>query len=159
MINVIEGIIATLKDLTKRVNTLETQGKALYTNLGGYAIPLVAGEALYEGEVVQITQGGGADGKVFKNAIDSDMPIGVVYADAAINAVVYVVISGIAYVLPEAAVTAARGYVMVSSDATAGRVDQATAVPAITVHVREVGHFLDTGTGAGVKTRAIIHFN
>ena len=71
----------------------------------------------------------------------------------------YVVIGGIAYVLPNAADTATRGYVIYSSSTTAGRVDQASAVPAITVHVREVGHWLETGSGAGVKARAIIHFN
>lgn len=157
--NVIEGILSSLNDLTKRINRLEVQVRPFYTQYGGFAVKLVAGENLSEGEVVQITQAGGADGKVYKNAIDSDMPIGVCYADALANASVYVVISGIAYVLPEAAVTAARGYIIYSSDATAGRVDQDTALPAVAKHNREIGHFLDTGTGNGVKTRAILHFN
>jgi len=158
-VNTIEGILNELMQLSKRVSRIESMGRPLYTIYGGFAVSLVAGENLAEGEVVQITQAGGADGKVFKNAIDGDMPIGVVYKAASADAVVYVVISGIAYVLPNAADTAARGYVIYSSTTTAGRVSQATAVPAATTHMREVGHFLDTGTGAGVKTRAILHFN
>lgn len=157
--NVIDGILKSISDLADRVGRLETAGHALYTKYGGYAISLIAGENLSEGEVVQITQAGGADGKVYKNAIDGDMPVGVVYRDAVADAAVYVVVSGIAYVLPEAAVTATRGYIIYSSDATAGRVDQAATLPAVASHNREVGHFLDTGSGNGVKTRAILHFN
>ena len=157
--NALDSIITSIEDLKKRVSRLEVRGRAIYTKYGGYAIPLVAGENLAEGEVVMITQAGGADGKVYKNAVDSDMPVGVVYADALADAAVYVVVIGIAYVLPNAADTAVRGYIIYSSSTTAGRVNQATAAPAIAVHVREVGHFLDTGAGAGVKTRAVIHWN
>ena len=128
--NVMDGILVTLKDLAKRVGRLEVQGGALYTPIGGYAIAVTAGENLSEGEVVQITQGvGGGDDRVYKNAIDGDMPVGVVYKDAVADATVWIVVIGIAYVLPKAADTAVRGYVIYSSGTTAGRVDQATAVP------------------------------
>lgn len=157
--NVIDGILKSISDLSDRIGRMETTGHALYTKYGGYAVSLIAGEILAEGEVVQITQAGGADGKVYKNAIDGDMPIGVVYKAAVADAAVYVVVAGIAYVLPEAGYTATRGYIIYSSDATAGRVDQATTLPAVAFHNREVGHWLDTGTGNGVKTRAILHFN
>jgi hypothetical protein len=135
------------------------QLEVLLTPIGGVAIKVVAGENLFEGEVVQITQAGGADGKVYKNAVNSDMPVGVVYADALADEDVWIVVSGIAYVLPTAGVTATRGYVIYSSGTTAGRVDQAASVPAALQHFREVGHFLFTGSGNGVKTKAIIHFN
>ncbi len=157
--NVIDGILRDLSKSTKSIARVETHGHILYTQYGGFAIIVTAGENLAEGEVVQITQGGGADGKVYKNAIDSDMPMGVVYKDALADASVCIVVSGIAYVLPEAGETAVRGYVIYSSNATAGRVDQSTAIPAVAFHNREIGHFLDTGSGNGVKTRAVIHFN
>ena len=138
---------------------MEEREQRMITPLGGVAIKVVAGETLYEGEVVYIKITSGADGKVWKAPLDSDMPVGIVYQDAAANANCWIVVSGIAYVLPTAGVTAARGNVIYCSASTAGRVDQATTVPAITTHVREVGHFLDTGSGNGAKTRAIIHWN
>ncbi len=67
--------------------------------------------------------------------------------------------AGIARVLPLANVTAGRGQVIYCSGTTAGRVDQAAALPAVANHNREVGHFIDAGTGNGAATRAIIHWN
>lgn len=134
--------------------------KAGFTAEGGLFVNVVAGENLSRGEVVYSQQGaGGADGKVYKNPVDGDMPLGIVYADAVSNAAVKVVVSGIAYVLPQAAITATRGYVLYSSATTAGRADQAASVPAALQHFREIGHWIDTGSGNGVLTRAIIHFN
>jgi hypothetical protein len=86
------------------------------------------------------------------------MPIGVVFADATANAEVVVVTSGIAYVLPESDQTGARGNVIFVSASEAGRVDQSASTPT-TEHWREVGHFIDTGSGNGALTRAILHFN
>jgi len=125
---------------------------------GGYAVKLTAGETLNKGEVVYFQQGG-TNNNVIKNPIDGDMPIGIVYATVSSTAGVWVVISGIAEVLPNAADTAAMGYVIYSSSTTAGRVDQANTVPAAATHFKECGHFIATGTGAGVLTKAIIHFN
>ena len=119
---------------------------------------MLAGEDLLEGEIVYIPQDAVAL-TVKKNYVDSDMPIGVVYADANIGELVQIVVSGIAYVLPEAAVTLTKGYILYSSDATAGRVDQSSVLPSVTLHNREIGHVLENGSGAGVKARAIIHFN
>lgn len=125
---------------------------------GGYAVKLIAGEALNKGEVVYMNQAG-TDLKVTKNPINGDMPLGIVYADAAQDAGVWIVTSGVAEVLPNAADTAARGYVIYSSTTTAGRVSQSATVPDITTHMRECGHFIASGSGAGVLTKAIIHFN
>jgi hypothetical protein len=126
---------------------------------GGQAIKVVAGENLALGEVVYIKQASGADGKVWKAPIDSDMPVGVVYAAANADADVWVVVSGIVSVLPTSGVTAARGEIIYCSGTTAGRVDQSTTLPAVAPHNREVGHWLDTGSGNGAATRAIVHFN
>ena len=147
--------------LKKRNDRLDTGRPVMaqITPLGGLAVKLTAGEALAEGEIVQITQGaGGADLTVFKNAVDGDMPIGAVYKAASINTSVWVVVSGVGYVLPDAADTTTRGYIIYSSASTAGRVDSSATIPLVALHNREVGHLLE-GAAAGVKARAILHFN
>lgn len=134
-------------------------GKFRTTVEGGQAVKLVAGEALNAGEVVYVKISFGADGKVWKNPADGDMPVGVVYASASADADVWVVVSGLASVLPTSSVTAARGNIIYSSATEAGRVDQAATLPAVAPHNREVGHYLDTGSGNGAAARAIVHFN
>ena len=124
---------------------------------GGFYIQVVAGETLTRGQVVMMSAT--TDGRVVKNAIDGDMPIGVVYADAASAAAVKIVVSGIAYVLPDTGITAARGNVIYSSSTAAGLVQQASSVPVAATHFREIGHWLDTGSGNGAICRAVIHFN
>ena len=128
------------------------------TPYGGHSVWLIAGEDLLEGEIVAISTTGVAL-TVVKNPIDSDFPIGAVYANANVGELVQVVVGGIAYVLPEAAATLTKGYIIYSSDAEAGRVDQSSALPSVTLHNREIGHLLETGSGAGVKARAILHWN
>lgn len=159
------GSTSTTKT-TVRGDVVTTNGStnaAGITKEGGFWVRMVAGEALYRGEVVASIQGaGGADGKVWKcptSGNENDMPLGVVYADASANAEVWIITSGIAYVLPTSGVTATRGYVLTASTTTAGRVDQAATVPAAATHFKEVGHFIDTGSGNGALTRAIVHFN
>lgn len=160
-----DSFILSLKTIWRRLDRLELVAHhhthaGMITIYGGYAVKLIAGENLAEGEVVQITQGaGGATMTVFKNAINSDMPMGVVYEAASLGAAVYVVVAGVAYVLPNPNDTATRGYIIYSSTGTAGRVDQANAVPAVATHVKEVGHWLETAVAGGTKARAIIHFN
>lgn len=145
--------------LDARIATLETDRTAE----GGRTVTLVAGENLTRGEVVSLIQGaGGADGKVWKtpsSGNEVDMPIGVVYASASANADVRVVVAGIAHVLPEAGITATRGNVLLTSTSTAGRVTQSATGAATAAHWRECGHFIDTGSGNGAITRAIVHFN
>jgi hypothetical protein len=148
-----------IRELERKLKLMEEREQRMITPLGGVAIRVVAGENLYEGEVVYIKITSGADGKVWKAPTDSDMPVGIVYQDALADANVWIVVSGIAYVLPTALVTAARGNIIYCSGTTAGRVDQAATLPAVAAHNREVGHFLDTGSGNGVKTRAVIHWN
>lgn len=128
------------------------------TSEGGLYTLLVAGESLARGEVVYIKDTSGADGKVWKCPTSNDKPIGIVYANASANAAVKIVTNGIAYALPESGITAVRGNVMLTSTTAAGRVAQ-SAAPNTTEHWRECGHFLDTGSGNGALTRAVLHFN
>lgn len=140
-----------------------TTPKVMLTPEGGIATLMTAGENLAAGEVVSVLQApSGADNTVHKTPISgnsNDMPMGVVYAAATTGNDVWIVVSGACDVLPLAAVTAARGYIITASTTTAGRVDQAATAPAAATHFKEVGHFIATGSGAGVKTRAIVHFN
>ena len=41
----------------------------------------------------------------------------------------------------------------------AGLVKQSATLPSAEDHWRECGHWLDTGSGNGAITRAIVHFN
>ena len=135
--------------------------KTWLTPEGGVAVKLVAGEALSAGEVVAVKVSAGADGKVWKVPTTGDelaMPIGVVYASASSDADVWIVTAGVVSVLPESGITATRGYQLFTSDAEAGRVEQ-TLTPTTPTHWQEVGHWLDTGSGNGAATRAVIHFN
>lgn len=129
---------------------------------GGFYVAVTAQETLYRGEVVSVIQGaGGSDRQVKKTPTsgnENDMPIGVVYANVAAGSTAYIVTSGIAYVLPTAAVAPVRGYVITASTTTAGRVDQAATVPAAATHFKEVGHYIESAS-AGVAARAVIHFN
>ena len=153
-----------IKVLEQRLARLEKRGplmgdispKLTVTPEGGLAIKLVAQEALTLGEVVQA---GTTDGKVSKNAIDGDMPIGVVYATAAQDADVWIVVAGLCSVLPEAAVTLAQADIIFSSDATAGRVDKDAALPTVALLNRQVGHCLVDGTGAGAAALCVLQFN
>lgn len=124
---------------------------------GGFAVALIAGENLNKGEIVYINQAG-ANNTVIKAPINNDMPIGVVYTTVLSGASVWVVCDGIAEVLPETGITAAIGYVLVVSAAEAGRADQSSTAP-VASHWREVGHWIAVGSGNGVLTRAMIHFN
>ena len=88
-----------------------------------------------------------------------DMPIGVAAEQIAAGSAGWVAIMGLVYVLPDAAITAAVGYVMTTSTTTAGLVAQAATIPAAAVHFDEVGHWYENGAGNGVMARAVIHFN
>lgn len=129
-----------------------------FTEDGGVAVLLTAGETINRGMGVYSQQGGGTDLRVYKTPANADMCFGVAYNDADAGESIWVVTTGIAYVLPTSSVTAARGYVIYSSGTEAGRCDQAATVPSIATHVREWGHFIETGAGAGELARAMIHY-
>jgi len=138
-----------------------TGPKVKLTPEGGIATLMVADEAIAIGSMCSAIQGGTANRvkKTPTSGNENDMPIGVAYSTAtAAGDSFWMVVSGRVGVLPDTGVTAAQGYVLYSSATTAGLVAQ-TASPSAGVHFKECGHFLNTGTGAGVITDAVIHFN
>lgn len=131
--------------------------KIRFTPEGGIAVLLTAGADLYAGEVVAV---GGGDDMVEQAPLNSDMPIGVVYADAITDNSVWVVVAGICDVLPIAAAHLHRGEVIYCSGTTAGRVDSAATLPAVAAHNREIGHVIeDSGGSNGAACRCVIHWN
>lgn len=130
-------------------------GETLLTKDGGYATRFITGENLVTGEIVHV---GSTNGQVVKNAIDADDPIGIVFESANQNSEVWVVHSGVAYVLPNAADTPTRAYVLYSSNTTAGRANQNNGIPGTTQHWREIGHWIES-CAQGVICRALIHWN
>jgi len=125
------------------------------TPYGGLIVWYLAGEDLFEGECVYIS----ATNTVKKNPVNSDAPIGLVYASKNVGELVAIVVAGRGYALPESGVTGTAGYILYSSNAEAGRFDQSASIPGTTEHWREYGHVVETGSGAGVKVLVEIHKN
>lgn len=123
---------------------------------GGYAVKWTAGEGLSQGECVYISQ---SDGLIYKAPISNEMPIGFVYENCNTGNPVWIVVSGIAYVLPDSDESITQGYIIYTSAEEAGRVDSASTVPVAATHFRECGHALEDSGSAGALTKAIIHFN
>jgi hypothetical protein len=48
---------------------------------------------------------------------------------------------------------------LTTSATTAWTVVQAATAPAAATHFKEVGHWAESGSGAGALARAVIHFN
>jgi hypothetical protein len=153
--------IARIKTYLESFFPLKDGTVAYFTPEGGYAIKMLAGETLVQGNIVGVRQDGtGANNTVWKSGQTGtpvDMPIGVVYAGAAAGATVIVVVAGLADVLPLTTVTAARGNVIFTGSEV-GRADQSATAP-VNDHWKEIGHWINTGTGAGALTRAVLHFN
>ncbi len=119
-------------------------------------ILLVAGEAITAGEVVLLRAGAsGGDGKVWRvhHSSDSAYPHGVAKDSASANAPIWVVIAGIALVLPESGVTATRGYNIRTSRYEIARAEQSEAFPASGA---ALGVWIENGTSNGAATRALI---
>lgn len=91
---------------------------------------------------------------------NSQMPIGVIAENGVANgSLVKVITYGKAYVLLKDGLSSTRGYWSGVSD-TAGRMYQASTVPATVDHNREIGHSLQTVTsGTDVLSLVQIHFN
>jgi len=127
---------------------------------GGRAVLMKAGEALVKGNVVHIT-GVNTVSKIVQDVPD---PIGSVYADAASGANVWVVVDGIADIYFTGSTTAgylARGFISTDVGYVAGQALN-EAVPtspfASDKHFYEIGHVLETRTGAGLA-KCVLHFN
>lgn len=141
-------------------------GNASYCNFkitkeGGYAIRLLnkTGANSVKGTVVMVSDT--TDNAFKANIIDGDMPIGVVYESGiADGSACWVVVSGIADILLVDNIASTRGYVIYSSNTTAGRIDISENAPAAITHFREIGHSLESKVaGTNVLCKCAIHFN
>lgn len=151
---------ASLLGYYLRVQDPDDINKGVYLYSGGcYAIKVQAGEAMSAGHVVCIKQSGGADNKVWKcptSGNENLYPCGIIMSDVSADAWCIMCIAGICYVKPESGVTATRGYALLASTSTAGTVSEIASQT--TYYAQKIGNWLDTGSGAGVATRAIVHF-
>lgn len=124
-------------------------------------VKVTAGESINKG-MSCVALIGGTSNKFVKtpvNGASHSMPQGVAYTAASgDNQTFWLAISGIVQILPEAGVTAAVGNVIVTSTSVAGRVAQYSTVPT-SDHWDELGHFIETGSGAGALAKGILHFN
>ena len=131
------------------------------TGESGLACLEIAREALVKGNTTCYLIGG-TSGKVSKvptSGASHSMPAGVALTAASGDgATFWNAKTGLVQVLPESGVTAAMGNVIVSSTNEAGKVAQYSTVPT-SDHWDELGHWTQTGSGAGVLTLASIHFN
>jgi hypothetical protein len=126
-----------------------------------WAVRLIAGTDVTIGDVLALDQG--TPDRVIRCPTAGNlrqMPCGVSTETNFGGRWVFVAVSGIALVRPEAAITAAAGNLAYTSVTVAGRVQQSAAVPAgVPDHNSEVGHFVTTGAGAGIATPCMLHFN
>jgi len=160
----INGITIDSQTLTKVAtgitgnDTIPTKGY-VDTYEGKVKIVNKTGANSVKGMVVAVSTV--TDNSFMVNPIDGDFPMGIVYEDGiADGQETWVTVSGKAQVLLVDAVATTRGYIMVSSSTTAGRVDTTLAIPTPVVHFREIGHVLESKTaGTNVLVWAIIHFN
>lgn len=153
----------TLSDTGAATFASSVEGpKVKLTPEGGFATLVVADEAISVGHVCAIIQGGTANRvkRCPTSGNENDMPVGVAYSAAgAAGDSFWMVVSGRVGVLPDTGTTAAQGYILTASATTAGLVAQVATAPAAATHFKEIGHFINTGSGAGVITDAIVHFN
>ena len=141
---------------TKVVSTKEIECE-------GVAVRMTAGENLTKGNIVASSRS--ADNTALKAGLtdgtaNRDMPIGIVLHNAAIGKSVLVIVSGKADVLNDGQHNVVCGDLAITSDTTSGTALVSTnpEVPATANHWREVGHAIESRTGAGLF-KAIIHFN
>lgn len=127
-----------------------------WTDEQGLAVQALAGEDLVRGNNVTPFQGG-TSGAVYKTPTSGNnlnTPSAIVYADAYVGDPVWIVIGGLAYVLPVSSVTPTLGYYGYAGTSEAGRAESSATAPATASRAFCV--FLATGSGAGVLTLAML---
>ena len=131
------------------------------TEYGSFAVKMLAGEALTAGMVVCILQTGGTDGRAYAcrtSGNEQTNGFGVVWKTAASGADVYIIVSGLALLLPDTTITATRGYCALTSSTTNGRVAQVNAATTIQNRTKKVGVFVAQGSANGAATLAMVNF-
>jgi len=113
------------------------------------------------GEVVALDQT--VNGQWFTCPIagnEREMPAGVIVSSQFTPQWTWIAITGIVYVLPEAALTPTMGAYVFSSVTTAGRVQEAAALPAaVGDRAGHVGQWTQAGTGPGALTLCKLQLN
>jgi len=127
----------------------------------GYSIRLTAGGNLVKGNVLRASKT--SDNSVIKAGVTDgengrDMPVGIALHAATSGSKVLLIIAGVADILSEGNV--ARGDFLSTSDTISGAAKAAAVpeVPSTAEHWREIGHALESRTGAGLF-KGIVHFN
>ncbi len=132
--------------------------KIKFTQIGGLAVLMTnkTGGNTVAGQLVEVYTATAID-DAFKTAVgSSDAVFGVVLvAGIADGSAAWIVVSGTADVLMDGG-GSARGDRLISS-ATAGSADVWNTGGAVATHFLEIGHCIETRTGAGLA-HAILHF-
>ncbi len=129
------------------------------TLIGGIAVLMTnkTGGNTVAGQLLEVYSATAIDDAFKTAAANSDAVFGVVLvAGIADGSVAWVVVYGIADVLMDGG-GSARGDRLISSP-TAGSADVWNVGGAVATHFLEIGHCIETRTGAGLA-RAILHFN
>lgn len=133
--------------------------KIKITSIGGFAIRLTnkTGGNTVAGQLVAVYSATAVD-DAFKTAAANDDGVFAIVLDAGIadGSESWTIVSGIADVLMDGG-GSARGDRIISS-ATAGSADVWNTGGAVATHFLEIGHCLETRTGAGLA-RCVLHFN
>lgn len=144
---------------------LWNNGKVKFTDLGGLAIRLEnqTGEVSVKGKLVDPNSA--VDGSVQLAVVGMPDVIGVIEEDGIpVGGQMWVVISGIGYALFGAGTTAGQfARMCIATDAgQANGIATAEALPtapfATDKHFQEIGHVLESRTGAGLA-KVVLHFN
>lgn len=143
-----------------------TSGKAFFTPEGGLAVKLTnrTGGASFKGQMVHVSSS--YDNAVTAAVVDVPDPVGFMYQDGvADGAECLVVVAGIAEVYFVGNTTRgqfARGFLTADGGAYVIGQAMAEALPASPFtddkHFYEIGHVLESRTGAGLA-KCVIHFN
>lgn len=133
--------------------------KIKLTAIGGYAIKLTnkTGGNTVAGQLVAVYSASAIDDAFKTSAANDDGVFGVVLdAGVADGSEAWIIVSGIADVLMDGG-GSARGDRIISS-ATAGSADVWNVGGAVATHFQEIGHCIETRTGAGLA-KCVLHFN
>ena len=163
--NIIDEILRRLQRLEARDSSASP--KVMLTASGGLAVRLTnkTGGASVKGEVVEADGAGAVNNAVAKIVQNEPDPIGVFYeSGVADGAEAWIVVAGIADVYFIGNTTrghVARGFVTADAGYVTGQA-LSEAVPsspfASDKHFYEIGHVLESRTGAGLA-KCVLHFN
>ncbi len=139
--------------------SLDVKGKSGHSALGGFCVKLTnkTGGSTVKGQLVNVYTATAINDAFKTISANDENIIGIVLeAGVADASEAWVVVNGIADVLMDTG-GSARGDRIISS-VTAGSADVWNVGGAVATHFQEIGHCIETRTGAGLA-RCILHFN